>query len=293
LPVVIHGETGTGKELVARAIHQQSGRRGALRSVNCAALPATLLEATLFGHEKGAFTGADRARDGVFEQANGGTVFLDEIGELAPAAQAALLRVLEAKTITRVGGDRDLEVDVRIVAATHRDLESMCEAGTFRWDLLYRLNAVTVQLPPLRERPGDILPLAESFLREAARDNNRAVRSIDATAAAAMRRHRWPGNVRELRNVIERAVVIARSEVVTIEDLPPRLRETERKSSVPPVDGGLKEQMRAYEIQLIVDALKKYGGNQTEVARALQMPVRTLAHKMQTYGIKKKYDRDA
>jgi two-component system, NtrC family, response regulator AtoC len=292
LPVVINGETGTGKELVARAIHRESGRKGALRSVNCAALPATLLEATLFGHEKGAFTGADRAREGVFEQANGGTAFLDEVGELAPAAQAALLRVLEAKTITRVGGDRDLEVDVRVVAATHRDLESMCEAGTFRWDLLYRLNAVTIQLPPLRERAADIIPLAETFLREAARENGRAIKAIDVKAANALRRHRWPGNVRELRNVIERAVVIARGDAITVDDLPPRLRESpeERKPSIAP-DGGLKEQMRAYEIQLIVDALKKHGGNQTEAARALQMPVRTLAHKMQTYGIKKTFER--
>jgi DNA-binding NtrC family response regulator len=294
LPVVIHGETGTGKELVARALHQQSGRRGAMRSVNCAALPATLLEATLFGHEKGAFTGADRAREGVFEQANGGTTFLDEVGELAPAAQAALLRVLEAKTVTRVGGDRDLEVDVRVVAATHRDLESMCEAGTFRWDLLYRLNAVTIQLPPLRERAADIAPLAESFLREAARENGRSVRAIDENAAGILRRYRWPGNVRELKNVIERAVVIARGDVITPEDLPPRVRDSDdrSKSSLPSAkDGGLKEQMRSYEIQLIVDALKKHNGNQTEAARALQMPVRTLAHKMQTYGIKKTFER--
>jgi two-component system, NtrC family, response regulator AtoC len=293
LPVVVNGETGTGKELVARALHQQSGRRGPLKSVNCAALPATLLEATLFGHEKGAFTGADRARDGLFEQANGGTAFLDEIGELAPAAQAALLRVLESKTVVRVGGDRELPVDVRIVAATHRDLESMCEAGTFRWDLLYRLNAVTIALPPLRERPNDILPLAESFLREAAQQNARTVKSIDTKATAALKRHRWPGNVRELRNVIERAVVIARSDAITVDDLPPRLRAPEEhKSSVPPAEGGLKEQMRAYEIQLIVDALKKHRGNQTEAARALQMPVRTLAHKMQTFGIKKSFDTD-
>jgi len=296
LPVVIVGETGTGKELVARAIHQQSPRRQApLRSVNCASLPATLLEATLFGHEKGAFTGADRVREGLFVQANGGTAFLDEVGELALPAQAALLRVLEAKTITRVGGDREIEVDVRIVAATHRDLESMCEAGTFRWDLLYRLNAMTIQLPPLRERPDDILPLADAFLREAARDNGRNVRAIDARAEAVLLRHRWPGNVRELKNVIERAVVIARSDVITVDDFPPRMREGDdkSKSSLPPSDGGasgLKEQMKAYEVQLIVDALKKHG-SLTEAARALQMPVRTLTHKMQTYGIKKTFDR--
>ena len=317
LPVVIVGETGTGKELVARAIHQQSPRRqAALRSVNCASIPATLLEATLFGHEKGAFTGADRVREGLFVQAHGGTAFLDEVGELALPAQAALLRVLEAKTITRVGGDREIEVDVRIVAATHRNLESMCEAGTFRWDLLYRLDAMTIQIPPLRERPDDILALADAFLREAARDNGRTVRSIDPRAETVLLRHRWPGNVRELKNVIERAVVIARTDVITVDDFPPRLRDGDErgKSSLPPAqagggagfkeagfkdgglkdgglkDGGLKDQMKAYEVQLIVEALKKHG-NLTEAARALQMPLRTLTHKMQAYGIKKTFDR--
>ena len=297
LPVVIMGETGTGKELVARAIHQQSPRRqGPLRSVNCASIPGTLLEATLFGHEKGAFTGADRVREGLFVQASGGTAFLDEVGELALPAQAALLRVLETKTVTRVGGDRELEVDVRIVAATHRDLEAMCEAGTFRWDLLYRLNTMTLQLPPLRERPDDILPLADAFLRDAARENSRAIRGIEPRAESALLRHRWPGNVRELKNVIERAVVIARGDVITVDDFPPRLRAAEPdekpgKSSLPPSQdpaSGLKEQMKAYEVQLIVDALKKHG-SLIDAARALQMPLRTLTHKMQTYGIKKTF----
>jgi DNA-binding NtrC family response regulator len=294
LPILVQGETGAGKEIIARAIHDASPRRrGPMRSLNCAAIPATLLEGMLFGHERGAFTGADRVVKGVFEQAASGTVFLDEIGELAPAAQAALLRVLETKKVTRLGSDREVDVDVRIVAATHRHLESMCEAGTFRWDLLYRLNAITLQLPPLRERREEILPLAELFLREANKENGRAIRGIDPRAASLLQKFRWPGNVRELRNVIERAVVIARGDTIAIEDLPEKLRGEATPTSAPPkpsdAQAALKDRMRTFEIEQIVAALEAHAGNQTEAARALGLPVRTLAHKIQTYGIKKKF----
>ena len=204
LPVLVLGETGAGKEVVTRALHERSARKdGPRRSVNCAAIPPTLVESVLFGHEKGAFTGADRATKGLFEQAHGGTLLLDEVGELPPPAQAALLRVLETKTLVRVGGDRDVLVDVRVVAATHRDLERMCQAGAFRWDLYYRLHGVTIELPPLRERADEIPRLVEVFLREACRDNGRAVRGFDPAALAALVAWGWPGNVRELRNVVE------------------------------------------------------------------------------------------
>ncbi len=334
LPVLVLGETGAGKEVVARALHERSARRdGPRRSVNCAAIPPTLVESVLFGHEKGAFTGADRSTKGLFEQAHTGTLLLDEVGELPAAAQAALLRVLETKTLVRVGGDRDVVVDVRVVAATHRDLEHMCHAGAFRWDLYYRLHSVTIELPPLRDRVDEIPRLAEVFLREACRDNGRAVRGFDPAALRALVQWRWPGNVRELRNVVERAVVVARGDVVTAEDLPERVRQavvagpapSSKGSSIagrppsgnvaggtmspppphdaprsePPVTGAdpavdykerLRREMQRYESQLIVDALARASGNVTAAAQALKIPVRTLTHKMQQLGIKKRHD---
>jgi two-component system response regulator AtoC len=309
LPVLVQGETGTGKEVVARALHARSNRKdGPLRSVNCAAIPANLLESVLFGHEKGAFTGADRTTKGLFEQAHGGTLMLDEVGELPPAAQAALLRVLETKQIVRVGGDREVAVDVRVVAATHRDLEKMCAENAFRWDLYYRLHGVTIALPALRERIEEIRPLADSFLRDACRDNGRSVRAIDDAAMAALTSWHWPGNVRELKNVVERAVVIARTDVVTLDDLPERMRATapaapsDGRGQAPAVPGQapddpnldykerLRLEMQRYETNLIVDALGRAGGNVTAAAQALRIPVRTLTHKMQALGIKKRSD---
>jgi DNA-binding NtrC family response regulator len=324
LPVLVQGETGTGKEVVARALHARSTRSGGpLRSVNCAAIPANLVESVLFGHEKGAFTGADRTTKGLFEQAHGGTLMLDEVGELPAAAQAALLRVLETKQIVRVGGDREVTVDVRVVAATHRDLEKMCAENAFRWDLYYRVHGVTVVLPALRERTEEIRPLAEAFLRDACRDNGRSVRAIDERAMARLLRWHWPGNVRELKNVVERAVVIARTDVVTVEDLPERLRAAAAGDAVPSgaagatgaagVTGGggaaggaafpdsspdpaldykerLRLEMQRYETAMIVDALERARGNVTAAAQALKIPVRTLTHKMQALGIKKRGD---
>jgi two-component system response regulator AtoC len=299
LPVLIHGETGTGKELIARAIHDQSPRRGApMRSINCGAIPATLVEGMLFGHERGAFTSADRQQKGLFEQAHGGTVFLDEIGELSLTAQAALLRVLETKKLMRIGGDRELDVDVRVVAATHRDLEAMCDAGGFRRDLVYRLNAVVLDLPPLRERAEEIEPIVNALLAEANASGGRAVRGLAPEALDLVRRYPWPGNVRELKNAIERAVVIARGDLVTEADLPARVRDSSARVTNAPEDPGrdlgdfkerVKQQTRALETEMIVEALKRSNGNQTEAAKLLNMPVRTFTHKMKELGIKKTF----
>jgi two-component system response regulator AtoC len=298
IAVLITGETGTGKEVLARAIHDGGARKKMpMRSINCAAIPGTLIESVLFGHEHGAFTGADKQAKGIFEQAQGGTVLLDEIGELAPSAQAALLRVLETKKVTRVGGDKEIDVDVRVIAATHRDLEAMVEAGRFRQDLLYRLNTMTLRLPPLRERTDEIKPLAERFLQEAAKQANNDVRSIDPKALAALEAYSWPGNVRELRNAIDRAVALAENKTIMLADLTDRIRGATKDAGDPisAGDGALpsnyKDHLRKYEADLIVKALHKHGGNQTEAAKALGLPLRTLVHKIQTYGIKKKFDR--
>ncbi|MBI2892064.1 MAG: sigma 54-interacting transcriptional regulator [Deltaproteobacteria bacterium] len=298
IPVLVHGETGTGKEVVATTIHAAGPRcAGPLRCINCGAIPATLVESVLFGHERGAFTGADRMQKGIFEEARGGTVFLDEIGELSAAAQVALLRVIETKRLMRVGSTHEIEVDVRVLAATHRDLEAMCSAGTFRWDLLYRLNTMTLDVPPLRERTEEIAPLADRFLAEAVRVSQGTARSISPEALALLVRYHWPGNVRELRNVIDRAVVIATGEVIGPLDLSDRVRglgaaPEPSPAGAPTDDGGgadFKDRIRTYETELILDALRRTGGNQKEAANLLRMPIRTLAHKLLAYGIKKKF----
>ncbi|HEU4727449.1 MAG TPA: sigma 54-interacting transcriptional regulator [Kofleriaceae bacterium] len=301
IAVLIHGETGTGKEVVARAIHDGGPRKKQpLRCINCAAIPGLLIESVLFGHEQGAYTGADKSARGIFEQAEGGTVLLDEIGELAAPAQAALLRVLETKKVTRVGGEKEIDVDVRVIAATHRDLEGMAAAGRFRQDLLYRLNTVTLHIPPLRERIDEIRPLAERFLKDARQKADSEVRAIDPRALGALESYGWPGNVRELRNVIERAVVLAQGQTIQLEDLTDRVRGGSRALAPPdPADarasadepGDYREHVRRYETELILRALHKHNGNQTEAARTLNLPLRTLVHKIQTYGIKKKFDR--
>jgi DNA-binding NtrC family response regulator len=224
IPVLILGETGTGKEVISRAIHQRSKRsKKPMLCVNCGAIPEPLIESTLFGHERGAFTGADSRTTGVFEEANGGTVLLDEIGELSAHAQVSLLRVLDLQRISRVGSHREIEVDVRVIAATHRDLAELCRAGQFRDDLYYRLSAMPLMVPPLRERGEEIRPLAEQFIRSASRINRCPVKTITDEAFDLLYQHQWPGNVRELRNVIERAVVIARGDLITSEDLPDHL----------------------------------------------------------------------
>jgi transcriptional regulator with PAS, ATPase and Fis domain len=293
IAVLIHGETGTGKEVIARAIHDSGPRRKQpLRCINCAAIPQTLIESVLFGHVQGAYTGADKNARGIFEQADGGTVLLDEIGELAASAQAALLRVLETKKVMRVGGDREIDVDVRVIAATHRDLDAMVEAGRFRQDLLYRLNTMIVRIPPLRERVDEIRPLAERFLKDSREGT--PVREIDPEALAALEAYSWPGNVRELRNAIERAVVLAEGKAIKLVDLTDRIRGGVRapvEGGVPDAPGDYRQHVRNYETELILKALHKANGNQTEAARALNLPLRTLVHKIQTYNIKKKFDR--
>ncbi|MFC1609847.1 sigma 54-interacting transcriptional regulator [Myxococcota bacterium] len=225
LSVLLLGETGVGKEVTARYIHSQSPRAGGkLVPINCGAIPANLVESTLFGHERGAFTGANEGKKGVLEEAHGGTIFLDEIGELPAEAQAALLRALDTKHIVRVGGTHEIGVDVRVLAATNRDLEQMCEEGRFREDLLFRVNGTILTIPPLRERRDDIDSLVEGFVSTAAHDNGQPKPEISPEAMELLRRHTWPGNIRELKNAIERAVVICRDKLITVDDLPEKVR---------------------------------------------------------------------
>jgi DNA-binding NtrC family response regulator len=310
IPVLILGETGSGKEVVARAIvagDEGEGEGEAERElpcINCAAIPDQLIESIMFGHEKGAFTGADRQTRGVFEEADGKAVLLDEIGELSPAAQAALLRVLDTKRVTRVGSTKEIPVEVRVLAATHRNLEAMCEAGTFRRDLLYRINTMTLRVPPLRERAEEIQPLAEHFLAEANAANEHQVDRFAPEVLDLLRRYRWPGNVRELRNVIHRAAVMAEGEIITLDDLPERIRSLERStkpalSSVDDPDRPLKKlleddeeldyktRIQRYEIRLIRAALEESGWSKTKAAQRLRIPLRTLIYKVQSFGIVK------
>jgi DNA-binding NtrC family response regulator/pSer/pThr/pTyr-binding forkhead associated (FHA) protein len=310
VPVLILGETGAGKEVIARHVHSASARsHKRMVVVNCAALAPTLLEAALFGHEKGAFTGADTARKGVFEEGDGSTVFLDEIGELPAAAQAALLRVLETRRFSRVGSAKELEVDVRIVAATHRDLEALVEARAFRADLFYRLNTLTLKIPPLRERRDEIPALARRFLDQTVERWNTSARAFAPPTLELLSAYEWPGNVRELRNVIERAAVICTGRTLEPADLPERVRtlvaeDVEAHSvfpSQPPTAGtcgdlqaaSFRDRIRDYELKLITDALTAADGNQSRAAEILQIPLRTLVHKIKTFGLKKSYRRDA
>ncbi|MEZ4302616.1 MAG: sigma 54-interacting transcriptional regulator [Polyangiaceae bacterium] len=285
IAILLLGETGTGKEVIARHVHAASPRKnGPMICVNCGAIPKDLVESTFFGHERGAFTGAHQTQRGVFESAHGGTLFLDEIGELPPSAQAALLRALETGRITRVGSAEERAVDVRLIAATHRDLAAASEKGEFRADLYFRLSAVTLEIPPLRQRVKDIEPLARAFLRAANQTHGRSVEGLTRQAAEMLAAYPWPGNVRELRNVIERAVVLAEGDVIDERDLPDRIRER-RRSEPPPSNPRLRSRVRAYEATLIRDALAAAGGSRSEAARALGMPLRTLAHRIKALGL--------
>ena len=284
--VLIQGESGTGKELAARAIHQLSPRaKGPFIAVHCAALAPTLLESELFGHEKGAFTGATERRIGRFEMADGGTLFLDEVSEIDPAIQTKLLRVLEERRFERVGGRQTIEVDIRLVAATNRDLKALVEAGTFRRDLFFRLDVVTLTMPPLRKRKEDIPLLVQARLREFSEKHGKPVRELTPEAMEILMRYDWPGNVRELRNTIERMVVLARDSRLTVRDIPAAIRSAVTAPSA--AEGlattSLIRPLEETEKQIILAALKKFGGNKTLTARELGISRRTLHRKLKTY----------
>ncbi len=287
--VLILGESGTGKELIAKALHQLSTRnKHPLVTVHCAALPPTLLESELFGHERGAFTGAHERRVGRFEQAQGGTVFLDEIGEIDQNIQVKLLRFLGERTFERVGSNRTLMADVRVIAATNKDLASLVRAGTFREDLFYRLNVIPIKLPPLRERKEDIPLMAHAFLKEFARENDKPVVDFTVDAMEALLKYSWPGNVRELRSAIERAVLLAREDRVSIKELPETIRLMQPLTAPPlelpaPNPGSLM--LKDAEKQLIIRALKEASGNRTQAAKKLGMSRRTLQRKLHTYPL--------
>ncbi|MEN6624943.1 MAG: sigma-54 dependent transcriptional regulator [Candidatus Sumerlaeia bacterium] len=278
--ILIRGESGTGKEVLARFIHERSRRAGGpFVPINCGAIPEALIESELFGHERGSFTGAVATRPGWFEQASGGTILLDEIGEMPPALQPRLLRVLEERRVRRIGGARELEIDARLVAATHRDLEEDVRQGRFREDLYYRLNVIALRLPPLRERAADVLPMAERFLAEQGLGGKR----FSPAAQRLLLGYGWPGNVRELRNAVVRAAIIAGGALILPEDLPETLRAAparpEAESSV--LVGNMDEIQR----HAILEALGQTGGNKTQAARLLGISRRNLVYKLRSYGM--------
>jgi two-component system response regulator HydG len=278
---LIQGESGTGKELVARTIHERSARRnGPFVAVNCAALPETLLESELFGYEKGAFTGAAARKEGRFELANAGTLFLDEVGDLSLVTQPKILRVLQEGEFERLGGTRSLQVDVRIVAATNQDVAEMVKEKRFREDLYYRLNVITIRVPPLRERHEDIRVLAQHFLRVYAAKNGRKLDGFSAEAVERLESYAWPGNVRELENLVERSVVLARKDRIDAEDLPEEVMGVKR----PPRDAILElvgTPLADIERRLLDETLRITGGNKTQAAKLLGIDVRTVARKLE------------
>jgi DNA-binding NtrC family response regulator len=281
--VLILGESGTGKELVAQALHHNSNRKkGPFVAVNCAAVPATLVESELFGHVRGAFTGATDRRVGRFEQADGGTLFIDEIGDFELGLQAKLLRVLETLTLTPVGGHEDRKVNVRVIAATSRDIRKMLEEGTFREDLYYRLNVVTIILPPLRQRLDDIPILVDHFLREISQQKHTAPRRISPEVMRRFEAYRWPGNVRELRNTLERMMVLAEGEVLTEKDLPEEIMAASGDAAAPK-EMPANLTMDELERLAITKALEQCAGNRTHAAERLGISVRTLQRKLRHY----------
>jgi two-component system response regulator AtoC len=278
--VLIQGETGTGKELIARLIHQLSLRKeGPFVTLNCAAVPEGLFESELFGHEKGAFTGAANRRRGVFEQAHQGTLLLDEVGELPLTVQAKLLRALQENTICRVGGEQPLSVDVRILAATNRDLKQMAAAGGFREDLYFRLNVLTVDIPPLRRRKEEIPALIRFFL-----DKYRSRAVFDDQALNQLTKYPFPGNIRELEHILQRTITLARSPNIGLRDLPPEIREYRGQES----EGDLNSRLAEMERQMLIEALERHNGVQTRAAEALGISERVLRYKMERLGVGKK-----
>lgn len=290
--VLICGESGTGKELAAKAIHKQSARAASrFVAINCASIPETLLESELFGHEKGAFTGADRQKLGLVELAHGGTLFLDEIGELPLALQAKILRVLQEREIQRVGGTQTIPVDIRLIAATNRDLHKAMEAREFRADLFFRLNVITLTMPPLRERPEDIPVLSAHFLARAARKMHKPAIRFDGATLEALQRYSYPGNVRELENLIERMVVLCEGDVIGLDDLPLDLRAPREMlplaaASRPTKLADYKDAKDQFERDYLMRVIEAAGGNMTEAARLSGISRRHLYEKMERLGIK-------
>ena len=288
--VLIRGESGTGKELAANSIHYNSHRaKNAFVKVNCAALPVNLIESELFGHEKGAFTGAIKQKQGKFELANKGTIFLDEIGAITLDVQASLLRVLQEREFERVGSQRTLKTDVRVVAATNKNLEEAVEEGTFRGDLYYRLNVFPIYMPPMRERKTDILLLADHFLEKYAKENNKDIRRFSTPAIDMLMNYHWPGNVRELENCIERAVLLCEEGVIHSYHLPPTLQTGVESDTLPALS--LEEAVGNLEREMIIDALKNTRGNISQAADILQTTVRKFAYKAKRYGVSYKHYR--
>jgi transcriptional regulator with PAS, ATPase and Fis domain len=282
-PVLVLGESGTGKELIAGLIHSGGERsRGPFIKVNCAAIPDNLLESELFGHEKGAFTDALYSKPGKFELAQGGTIFLDEIGDMSLQTQAKILRVLQEREYQRVGGTRTLSADVRVVSASNKDLPSLTEANGFRPDLFYRLSVITISLPPLRERPGDVLLLARHFLDHFNGLYGRNVRHLSEQVTAKFLRHSWPGNVRELKNCIERAVIFCEDDVITPVDLSAQYRELKQESEFGMLDALYSNLSR----NMICDALKRFNGNKQKTSEYLKITRKTLYNKMRKLGLK-------
>lgn len=290
--VLVRGENGTGKELVARAIHFNSPRKsGSFVAINCGAIPESLMESELFGHEKGAFTGAVERKIGKFQMANNGTLFLDEIGELRPDMQVKLLRVLQERKFTPVGGTREVKTTTRIIAATNRNLEKMMEEGTFREDLFYRLNVMPIFLPPLRERSDDIEPLTQNFIKKFSKQHGRVINGVTPEALDLLKSYRWPGNIRELENVIERAFIVENSHLITADSLPESLRLAPKEGSDKTANMGysgpldfdaFKEEM---EKEFIVSALKANNGRINQTVAQANIPKNTLLRKIRKYGI--------
>jgi transcriptional regulator with PAS, ATPase and Fis domain len=279
--VLIYGESGTGKEFIVKLIHDQSPRAAApFVSINCAALTETLLESELFGHVRGAFTGAVRDKAGLFEVAGHGTIFLDEIGEIAPTVQAKLLRALQEREIRRVGAERSIKINARVVAATNRDLRAAVDAGTFREDLYFRLGAFIITVPPLRDRREDIPPLVHAFLVRAGERMKKDVRTVSAETMSALMHHSWPGNVRELEHAVERAVILANGPTIRLRDLPPEVTERGR-----PRAGRDTLDLQAQERASIERALERFGGNRKKAAEALNISTVTLWRRMKEYRL--------